>query len=237
MSYEHYSEWKRWTSGDFGSWTPDEGLFFRKEICPLLPRESEKEIRIFELGFGNGGFLGWAKNQGFTISGSEIQEELMRRATEAGFAAFKSIDALEPGTLDLVVAFDVFEHIPYRELVNTCGAIATALKPGGFLVARFPNGDSPFALRLQNADSTHVLSIGSGIAEELMRMSGLEVLKLRAPAEVAVGVKSKLVQPLKRLLRSMLMAYVRLAYLGGATPSTYAINYLLVARKPLDALH
>ena len=68
-----------------------------------------------------------------------------------------------------------------------------------------------------------------------MRLSDLEVLELRAPAEAAIGVKPKLALPLKRLLRSMLMAYVRLAYLGGAAPSTYAINYL-VARKPVDAL-
>ena len=132
---------------------------------------------------------------------------------------------------------NVFEHIPYRELTGMCGKIANALKPGGFLVARFPNGDSPFSLPIQNADPTHVHSIGSGIAHELMRVSGLEVVELRAPYETPVTLKSKIALPFKRLMRSLLTTYVRFTYLGASTPPTYALNYLLVARKPVTNLH
>lgn len=237
MSYVDYSDWKNWSSDKFGTWDAGENLYFRKEVFSLLPARSPENVRLFELGFGNGPFLGWAKDQGFSVSGSEIQGELMDRARKAGFSTVGTVDELEPDTLDMVLAFDVFEHIPYRELTGMCGKIADALKPGGFLVARFPNGDSPFSLPIQNADPTHAHSIGKGIAYELMRVSGLEVVELRAPYETPVTLKSKIVLPLKRLMRSLLTTYVRFTYLGASTPPTYALNYLLVARKPVANRH
>ncbi|RWC92982.1 MAG: methyltransferase domain-containing protein [Mesorhizobium sp.] len=232
MSYEGYHEWKGWDKDQFGRYDKGEDLFYDLEVATLLPSPSESVSSIFEIGFGNGSFLGWAREKQYDVFGSELQPELIGRALDMGFIVKDGIENMPASSLSAVVAFDVFEHIPYTELLKTCKFAFSALKPGGYLIARFPNGDSPFSLPIQNADVTHVHALGSGIIRELMRSAGFVIEELRAPKESPVTLKSKIALPIKKVMRSLFAYYVRFAYLGGATPSTFALNYLLVARKP-----
>lgn len=232
MSYEGYHEWKGWDKDQFGSYDKGEDIFYKLEVATLIPNSRENVSSIFEIGFGNGSFLGWAREKKYNLFGSEVQPELIGRALDMGITVKDGIECMPDSSLSAVVAFDVFEHIPYTELVKICRSAFSALKPGGYLIARFPNGDSPFSLPIQNADATHVHALGSGIIRELMRSAGFVIQELRAPKETPVTLKSKIALPIKKAMRSLFAYYARFAYLGGATPSTFALNYLLVARKP-----
>jgi len=231
-TYEGYADWKAWRETKFGEFDVGEDIFYTREIASRMSSEKDGScFSLLEIGFGNGSLLGWARKQGYKVIGSEIQQSLRDRAANAGYYVVKSVDDVEMASLDVVVAMDVFEHIPYDDLIATCKSACQALKPGGYLIARFPNGDSPFGLVLQNADATHVHSIGSGKIREIMRVTGFKVDELRAPIETPVSLASKLVLPLKKAMRALFRQYVRIAFLGGSAPSTFAINYLLVARK------
>ncbi|WP_448950113.1 methyltransferase domain-containing protein [Labrys neptuniae] len=231
MSYEAYADWKGWGAAEFGQFNRGEDVFYNREVKAYLPSASSASA-VVEIGFGNGAFLGWGRHNGLTVIGIEIQPVLRERAEQAGFRVIDDIGLLGPASVDVVAAFDVFEHIPYEALQETCRQAARVLKPGGHLIARFPNGDSPFALPIQNGDPTHVNAIGAGFIGELMRSTGFELRELRAPTETPLHLHAKLALPIKKLMRSALRAYVRFAFLGPATPSTFHLNYMMIARKP-----
>lgn len=232
MSYESYAEWKSWTEENFGR--PDRGeiAFYEKELGTRLTGTTSAQKSVLEIGFGNGPFLGWALAKNWHVYGCEVQETLRARAEKAGVSIVAGPGDLAPRSLDAVVAFDVFEHIEYRALVDLCRAILVALKPGGVLVARFPNGDSPFGMILQHGDPTHLTVLGMGVVKELMLSSGFSRFQLRAPAETPFGIQDAVKLKIKVLLRSAYSSFVRIAFLGQAPPPTFTVNYLLVAQKP-----
>jgi SAM-dependent methyltransferase len=234
MLYDEYTTGKNWLASDFGKCSADERAFYDLEIGAVAPRKTGVARTLVEIGFGNGSLLGWAQGHDYQVYGIEIQPVLRERAIAAGYSVLDDLSSLGSSTIDVVVALDVFEHIKYEDLLKLCQRVREVLKPGGYLVARFPNGDSPFSMIHQNGDPTHVHAIGAGFAKELMRASGLDLVCLRAPGEAATSLKAKLKLPVKRLLRKLFSAFVRGAFLGGATPATFEVNYFLIAQKRAD---
>lgn len=232
MSYENYVEWKGWDGDDFSRYTAKEALFYQAELGHVVTGTPGCRPSIVEIGFGNGSLLGWLRDKGAIATGIEVQDDLKTRARQAGFPVIDTLAAIPDGEADMVIALDVFEHIPYPDLQRLCADIHRALKPGGHLIARFPNGDSPFSMRFQNGDETHVLHIGDAMIGKLMRVTGFSVEALRAPSEVPANAKEAVLLPIKRAMRRLFSAYVRVAFLGAATPKTFMYNYMLVARKP-----
>lgn len=231
MSYDNYVEWKGWDGENFSRYTAGEALFYHAEFGHVVDKTSNRQPHVIEIGFGNGSLLGWLRDNGAIATGLEVQDQLKQRARQTGFAVIDTLAVVPDASVDMVVALDVFEHIRYPDLRRLCEAIHRVLKPGGHLVARFPNGDSPFSMPFQNGDATHVLSIGHGVIVGLMHETGFTVDALRAPAEVPAGLKQHVTLPIKRAMRWLFMTYVRLAFLGPATPKTFTFNYMLAARK------
>lgn len=178
--YRNYRDWKHWD--DFGSLTPSQARYLRRELSMLRPLAGK---RILEVGFGNGNFLRFARDNGAEVQGTEMIPELVEAARKAGFHVSDGSDVLgvrsRAGSFDAVVAFDVLEHMDKDELVQFFGAVHAQLKPGGVFLARFPNGDSPFGRRYQNGDLTHKTAIGSRLVEHLAAVSGFRVVAVRNP--------------------------------------------------------
>ena len=150
---QNYQDWKNWRSVDFASASKEENLYFSKL------RKSFKlgdNLDVLEVGFGNGSFLDFSKSVGWNISGVELISTLVDRATENGFNAFHSIDNIPSiNKYDLIVAFDVLEHIEPDQLLIFLEKIRNFLHPNGSLIIRVPNGSSPFGLSNQHGDITH----------------------------------------------------------------------------------
>src|SRR5690348_13240860 len=138
--YSHYTEWKRW-GGAFAV-GDKEARYFAAELRGIPLRER----RVLEIGFGNGAFLAWAREQGAQVSGIEINDAMLEAAHRHGFEASKAslTDLAERGErYDVIAAFDVLEHWDAGELLRNFGAIRAMLTDGGIFLARFPNGQSP----------------------------------------------------------------------------------------------
>ncbi|WP_428031756.1 class I SAM-dependent methyltransferase [Ancylobacter sp.] len=232
MSYSDYIEWKDWREDAFGTCLPGQKAYFDAEIGPYIAYTRPAETCLVEVGFGNGPLLAWGRSRGIDVIGSEIQPALQQRARQAGYKVVDNLSEIPAGTADIVVALDVFEHVPYDELILLCRDIARILKPEGCLLARFPNGDSPFSMPFQNGDATHVHALGANKIRRLMSASGFAVEALRAPFEPRFSVRGRLFMPVRRVMRWIYASFVRLAFMEGDTPSTFTANYLLVARKP-----
>lgn len=216
--YLTYDAWKQW--GDPFRFTRDQAESFAGEFrgIPL------KGATVLEVGFGKGALLAWARSRGATIVGSELVASSLQAAAKEGVetlpASFETVAAQNADRFDVIVAFDVFEHFTWADLVARLRAARTMLKPGGRIVLRFPNGQSPFGLVPQNGDATHLLALSRGKIEQAIQGGGLQVERYRN-AYRPVGL-----HPLKapvRLVRYALRSLVRVA-----------LNFTYAHDAPLD---
>ncbi len=172
---ENYHVWQEWDLRPFGAVRSHESAYFARELKGVRAR------KVLEIGFGNGLFLSFAKSIGLDAHGVEIDHSLIDAARRAGFSVshYDNIGTL--GGFDLIVAFDVLEHMPVTAIGELVQQVARSLAPGGHFIARFPNGQSPFGLLNQHGDSTHVTSIAGPMIRQFAIATGLEVIAIRNP--------------------------------------------------------
>ncbi len=183
-----YLDWKKWEQAAFGSLTKSERAYFTAEI-KRAKKTFPKDTNVLEVGFGNGSFLAFAREQEWNVFGTEVNEELVGAARKGGFNVAHTADLsdLADGSFELIVAFDVLEHMPQDAIVDFMLDVRRVLKPGGRFIARCPNGDSPFGLVNQNGDVTHVTSIGRGKARYFATRADLELIYVGGEAEPIWG--------------------------------------------------
>lgn len=175
-----YLQWKSWNPNAFGDFTAREAVYFR-HVAALVGRPASNPVQVLEVGFGNGAFLGFGRASAWHMVGVELNPVLLEAAAASGFevASPELFAEGNEGRFDFAVAFDVLEHVPQDEMEPYLRSLRRVLKPGGYLLARFPNGDSPFGLVYQNGDPTHVTALGSEKAACFAAASGFEVVEIR----------------------------------------------------------
>ena len=218
----------------FGNLSKSERTYFKAEIKrtkhPFPPNS-----KVLEVGFGGGTFLRFAKERQWEITGTEINRYLVKAATENGYNVINTNDLsnIDDNSFDLVVAFDVLEHIDQADLLNFTNEVYRILKKGGSFIARFPNGDSPFGLRNQNGDITHVTIIGSGKVNYLAEKCNMEIIYLGGVAHPIIGVSLVLFihrlifSPLKKILNLV----INIMFFPGHNIAFCDSNLVLIFRK------
>jgi 2-polyprenyl-3-methyl-5-hydroxy-6-metoxy-1,4-benzoquinol methylase len=181
--YDGYARWKGW-HGAFETSDRD-ARYFAAELEGI----DLSGKRVLEIGFGNGSFLAWARRHNADVTGTEIIEALVDQARMKGFDAQSAslLTLLASGQqFDLVAAFDVFEHWLKDELIANLRLLHALLDRDGLLLARFPNGHSPFGRVYQHGDLTHVTALSSSSVTQLAQMTGFVVARIdnarRVPA-------------------------------------------------------
>jgi SAM-dependent methyltransferase len=232
---EEYRRWKQWTVEDFGKLGRTQRRYFDLELRrvhgPLATGSP-----VLEIGFGHGQFLEYGREMGWKLSGTELNESLVVAASQRGVDAYccASLERLRSEHFALVAAFDVLEHVPPREIATFLHEIHRVLVPGGGLLARVPNGDSPFGLPYQNGDPTHVNALGSGKFRSLARQVGFELDFIGGEAEPVLGVGAALT--VHRLLaipaKALLNGIANLIFFPTQSLSFCSANLTAVMRKP-----
>jgi len=149
----NYDEWKNWDSSDFAKLEIKDKKYFEKITKDINLGEN---INVLEIGFGNGSFLKFLQNNNCKFTGIEIIPELLTRAAKVGYEVYSDIDELPTSIkYDLVVMFDVLEHIPQDDIPSFFNKLHKLLNKGASLIIRTPNGSSPFGLTNQYGDITH----------------------------------------------------------------------------------
>ena len=176
--YAGYAAWKAWDEGAFMALSPAEASYYATELRGLDLAAKP----VLELGFGNGGFLAFAKQQGAILYGSELQPDLAALGAAAGVTLVDpDLAKLLPdhaAKFALVAAFDVFEHIDLAELPRLLATIAELLIDGGLLIARYPNGQSPFGRVHQHGDITHRAVLSADIMRQLVAPLPFDIVHL-----------------------------------------------------------
>ena len=181
--YSGYADWKNW-GGEFAP-SDREARYFAAELAGI-PLGGK---RVLEIGFGNGSFLAWAKALGAVVVGTEIDAVMIEHGRARGFdARSASLEALVAANerFDLIVAFDVFEHWDKATLIASLRQFGDLLTPGGQVLARFPNGQSPFGRVHQHGDLTHQTVLSESSILQLANMTDFAVARVGNACSVPV---------------------------------------------------
>jgi len=127
------------------------GAYSRADYDSPITRQRYRELldgfetyrqagRILDMGCGIGFFLEEAQKRGWEAHGSEFEPraiEIVRGKGLECIAAPVAADEIEPGSFDVVTAFEVVEHL--RDPAAEAATIAHALRPGGLFYCTTPN--------------------------------------------------------------------------------------------------
>jgi 2-polyprenyl-3-methyl-5-hydroxy-6-metoxy-1,4-benzoquinol methylase len=168
--YSHYDDWKGWEN-----WSPRERHVMRRIFGIELGRAKvAPPARVLEIGFGSGDFLIFLKEEGFVCDGIERRDVHNERLQALGINATTTpLGDLPADHYDAVFAFDVLEHMTKPEMIDAMVQIERVLKPGGHLLARFPNGASPFGQFSHHGDLTHLIALTPGSFAQACSIAGL----------------------------------------------------------------
>jgi len=210
--YRAYETWKGWDHPF--TFSRDDAAYYAGECRDLRL----KDAALFEIGFGSGGFLEWARTRGAHVVGSEINPASLEAARSRGIellpADFERVAATHSERFDTVVSFDVFEHFSLDEITTRLAAVETMLKPGGLFLMRFPNAQSPFGLAPQNGDPTHRTGLSRDVFELLVQPTGFEIVRYGGSYRIGGG---GLVRGPVRLVRGVIRGLI-----GGLLNFAYA---------------
>jgi len=202
--YSGYEQWKGWDKPF--TYSAEDAAYFVGETRGLKIDGAD----LLEIGFGSGAFLAWARDRGARIAGVEIIPQLIAAAKERNVellpADFENIAKQYAARFDTIVAFDVFEHLTLDEIVTRLSACGILLKPGGHLVLRFPNAQSPFGLAPQYGDPTHKTGLSRGAFEQLIQGIPLHAVRY-APSfrlRASGSAKRRLGRALRYALRDLI---------------------------------
>ncbi|MEM9060200.1 MAG: class I SAM-dependent methyltransferase [Pseudomonadota bacterium] len=234
---DEYRDWKAWDRDSFAKLPPEVRRYYEVEL-----RTADAwgdGLSVLEIGFGNGGFAAFCRDQGWTYSGTEIDPELVERATSEGF----DVSLAEPDLVklfgdrkfDVIAAFDVMEHLTLDENIAFLKQARALMAPEGRLVARFPSGDSPFSFGMQNGDMTHRSHIGSGIVRQLCIASGMRPRQIRGPVYpvTGLGLKRGLRRGLIAALRAPVRRFVQIVFMDNQ-PRVIDPNMVVVLSMDVD---
>lgn len=127
-------------------------------LLPHLP--VARDARILDLACGTGYAVHMLREAGYTnVHGVDVSGEQVELARRRGLPVeegdvFATL-AGQAGTCDAILALDFIEHLDRDELLEFFDRCRTALKPGGRLVVKTANANSPIAPRLRWGDLTH----------------------------------------------------------------------------------
>lgn len=101
-----------------------------------------RQAKILEIGSGKGRLLNHFFKQGYDIRGVELNQAYIAASRELfGELPLSAVDSEKlpatDGSLDIVMSFDVFEHIP--DIDGHLREVNRVLKPGGYYLVQTPN--------------------------------------------------------------------------------------------------
>lgn len=179
MEYTDYSTWKGWlTQVPFAELSELQNNKFKLQLERFhIPY---RNINALEIGFGNGSFIKFLTTNGSKVEGVEIQASLLEAASKIGVPVHNSINDVTCAPYDLIVAFDVLEHLTVAELQSFFLQCKSLLKENGSMLFRFPNAESFAGLGAQNGDFTHITAIAQTKLQQIIEPFGFQIEKFEA---------------------------------------------------------
>ncbi|MEX5634510.1 class I SAM-dependent methyltransferase [Parafrankia sp. FMc2] len=211
-------------------------LAFQRDVLPHLP--ADQAALVLDVGCGQGAMVSELVRAGYrNARGVDISPEQVAAAHRAGVLNVQHGDletALEgmDAELDVLIAVDLLEHLDRDSVLNTLGLISRALRPGGTLLARTPNGVSPFAGNFQFGDLTHETCFTPRSIRQALRVTGFVNIDVRPCEPFVHGAASRARWLLWRILSILYKAALGVET-GSPRGHVVTQNMLVVASTPV----
>lgn len=194
------------------------------------------DATIIDLGCGDGALLFFAKQLGYhNVIGFDISPEQVNCARTLGIDsiflkdAMQAVESLESNSADVIITFDVIEHMTKNEIVEFSNAIHRILKTGGKWIIHTLNAEAPFFGRIRYGDFTHENGFTTSSIKQLLTLVGFNKINYHEDVPVKHGVKSTIRFFLWKFIRSIYRFC--LAVETGEKNGIFSQNFLVVAEK------
>jgi SAM-dependent methyltransferase len=205
-------------------------------LAPHLPVQRQAAL---DLGAGQGELVEALHRLGFTNStGVELSPSQVRLAQGHGCQSVRqgeggqALAELQDASLDLMVCFDVFEHLSHDTCAQWFAQTRRVLRPGGRLIGHVPNGLSPFAGEVYWGDLTHLWCPVPESIQVFCRSSGLRWLGAYENIGASPGLKGRLRALTWRGVRALLAAGSTVETGRSAFGLPLSRTFLFVAERP-----
>jgi len=174
----------------------------------FLPKN--ENIKVLDLGCGDGGFIYWLHKKGFESAvGIDISKEQVGQARKLGIKNVFQGDAkkfLENRNeeYDLIFARDFLEHFSKEEILELIDLINNSLKDGSVFIAQIPNAEGLFWGRLRHGDFTHDISFTQQSMKQLLEVSRFGEINVFPQRPIVHGIKSLIRYILWRIIEIVL---------------------------------
>jgi SAM-dependent methyltransferase len=176
----------------------------------LLELPANKSADIYELACGPGLVLSWLKRRGYNrATGTDFSAPYVALATQAGLSAelkdsIIDLKAKANESQDVLIAIDFMEHLPKDIFVEFLAESLRVLRPGGVLILRGPNADSPLCGRNLYNDITHCWAYTTISLAAMAKVFNFSQLVVKDDCASPAPGKWQLLFPLTWLARKLL---------------------------------
>ncbi len=147
-----------------------------KMYSRFLP--SVKDAKILDVACGAGHFLYFLQKQGYTNArGIDLSAEQLEAAENAGAKNLQQADLFEylpecEEKFDMIIAFDIIEHLTKNEVIEFLDLIYKSLSAEGLVLIGAPNVQTLLGTAGRYCDFTHEQGFTPGSLSQVMRVCG-----------------------------------------------------------------
>lgn len=185
--------------------------FWKYYFIKYLPLD--KNVKILDAGCGNGGFVYWLTQMGYTNSiGIDISKELIDLGISLNIKNIEQVDLFEhlkknEDTYDIIFCRDVLEHFTKNEIIEIFSLFNSSLKSTGKVIIQVPNGYSPSFGRIFYGDFTHETLFSETLLNQIIKATGYKLIKIKEVNPVPHSFVSSIRFVLWKLLRMKFQFY------------------------------
>jgi 2-polyprenyl-3-methyl-5-hydroxy-6-metoxy-1,4-benzoquinol methylase len=234
--------YERYNSTAHGRTAPDTASlasrapYLRRVVRRHFP--PDRDARVLDVGCGYGALLHFAREAGYrNLAGVDGSPEQVSAAAALGIEGVRRGDLLETlaatpdESQDVVIAFDLIEHLTRDELLRVVDDVRRVLRRGGRWLVHTPNGESPFVGRIRYGDLTHEQAFTRNSLSQLLLSSGFARVEFHEDVPVVHGAASALRYVVWRVIRAGLRVYVAAETGSTERDAVFTQNLLAVAWK------
>lgn len=134
--------------------------YLRNVIDRHVP--ADRALRVVDLGCGHGACLYFLKRAGYrNVIGVDVSHEQIEQAHQLGISEAEPgqlglfLDNSSSASVDVIILFDVLEHLSRDDMFKTLDGVYRVLKPGGSCIVHVPNAEGIYGMRVRYGDLTH----------------------------------------------------------------------------------
>jgi len=207
--------------------------YFKSILKNNLPLN--KDVKIIDLGCGNGQLVFCLQEMGYkNVSGVDTSKEQINIARQQGISNVhlstigKHLKS-KKNIFDVIIIFDVLEHLHRSELIKTLLLIETALKPSGLLILHVPNAWGRFGMAVRYGDLTHENCFTPESISQSLAMCGFDEIECYEEKPTIHGF----ISCVRRILWEMISLFNRVISMieCGSFPTAVTRNILVTAKR------